>query len=147
MRYATPDLRRAAMRLLAHEAGGDGATSEQLAAASARVLDRLSEHLTQIIGRVGMEALWLRTVKLRRPEFPFLDERVLARENARPGEPIRACLQGQEPDVVREASVVLFATVAGLLVTVIGDRPAWSLLQSAWPDTLRREADPEETEE
>ena len=140
-RYATPRLRRAATRLLAHEAGGDPATSEHLAAASARLLDRLSKHLAQIIGRAGVEALWFRAVKLRKPEFPFLDEGIPARENTGPGTPLRACLQEQEPEVIREVAIMLFATIAGLLANVVGDALAWKLLQSAWPDTLRGEAD------
>ena len=147
MRYASPPLRQAATRWLAHEVGGERATSEHLAAASARLLDRLSAHLAQIVGRAGIEALWLRAVRLRKLDFPFLDERILSSENTRPGESLRACLLEQEPEVIREASVTLFATVAGLLVTVIGDRLAWSLLKGGWPDPLLREDDPQETQE
>ena len=133
--------------MLAHEVGAEPPTSEQLAAASARLLDRLSEHLAQIIGRAGLEALYVRAVKLRKLEFPFLDERILSSENARPGESLRADLLGQAPEVSAEASVALFATVAGLLATVIGDRLTWSLLQGGWPDTLLRDDDPRETQE
>ena len=147
MRYAPPHLRRAATRLLAYEAGGDPATSEHLAAASARLLDRLSKHLAQIIGRAGIEALWFRAMKLRKPGFPFLDERALSWENTGPGERLRGCLQEQEPEVIREAAVMLFATIAGLLATVVGEALAWKLLQSAWPDTLPGEADLQETQE
>jgi hypothetical protein len=147
MKYVTPPLREAATRLLAHEVGGERGTSEHLAAASARLLDRLSEHLAQIIGRIGIEALWRRAVKLRTLDFPFLDERILSSENARPGEALRAYFLEQSPEVIREVSVALFATVAGLLVTVIGDSLAWSLLQGGWPDTLLREDDPQETQE
>jgi hypothetical protein len=81
MRYASPPLRQAATRWLAHEVGGERATSEHLAAASARLLDRLSAHLAQIVGRAGIEALWLRAVRLRKLDFPFLDERILSSEN------------------------------------------------------------------
>lgn len=128
------------------EAGEERATPEYLAAVSARLMERLSEHLAQVIGRAGIEALWLRALKLRKPEFPFLDEPLLSRGHATPGEPLRACLQKQEPDVIREAWVALFATVVGLLATVIGDRLAWTLLQGAWPETLFPDADPKETE-
>jgi len=64
MRYATPRLRRAATRLLAHEAGGEPATSEALAAAAGRLLDRLSARLAEVIGPLGVEAIFLRAVKL-----------------------------------------------------------------------------------
>lgn len=142
MRYATPRLRRLATRLLVHEAGGEPATSETLASASGRLLDRLSLRLAEVIGPSGVEAIFLRAVKVRKPEYPFLDERIVPRERgASLAEPLRACLREQEPDTIQEVSVILFATFAGLLAAVIGDRLAWSLLQQIWPDTLVFEAE------
>jgi hypothetical protein len=141
----TPQLRRTAIGLLVHEVGAERPTSEHLAAASGRLLERMSVHLAEVIGRDGIQALWLRAVKMRKSEFPFLDERLLSRDHVSPGEPLRACLQAQEPDVIREVWGALFATVAGLLTTVIGDRLARALLQGAWPETLFPDTDPEET--
>ena len=147
MRYATPQFRRAATRLLAHEARGERATSAELAAASARVLDRLWKHLARVIGPIGIEALCLRAVRLRKPEFPFLDERILSRENEGPGDPFRARLQEQTPEIVREVSVTLFATIIGLLATVVGEPLARKLVLSAWHDALLDETDLQETQE
>lgn len=148
MRYATPRLRRVATRLLAHEAGGEPATSETLAAASGRLLDRLTQRLTEVIGPDGVRAIFLRAVKLRQPEFAFLNQRIVPRERgASLAESLRACLREQEPDVIQEVSVILFATFADLLATVIGDRLAWSLLQQIWPDSLLPESELQETEE
>jgi hypothetical protein len=147
MKYATLRLRRAATRLLEHEAGGGDASSEDLAAASGRLLDRLSR-LAQVIGHAGVQAIFLRAVKMRQPEFPFFDERIVPRETGGSlGEPLRACLQGQELEVARDATVMLVATFAGLLATVIGDRLAWSLLRDLWPDTLRPEVERQEADE
>jgi hypothetical protein len=39
------------------------------------------------------------------------------------------------------------STFAGLLVTVIGDRLAWSFLRDVWPDTLRPELESLEANE
>lgn len=148
MTYATPGLRRAVTRLLVHDAGGDGARSEDLAAASGRVLDRLSGRLAVIIGRAGVEALFLRAVKLRKADFPFLDERIfLVEQGERAGDALRARLQEREADVITEVTVTLFATVAGLLITLIGERLVWSLLRDLWPETLRSETEPEEARE
>lgn len=148
MKYATPRLRRAATRLLEHEASGGHATSEDLAAASGRLLDRLSQRLAQVIGPAGVQAILLRAVKLRRPEFPFLDERIVPGQNSESlGEALRGCLQELEPEVTRDATVILVATFTGLLVTVIGDRLAWSLLRDLWPDSLLPEVEPQEAEE
>ena len=148
LNYETPRLRRAVTRLLGHETGGDGASSEELAAASGRLLDRLSQRLSVVIGGAGVEALFLRAVKLRKTDFPFLDERMLSRgQDESPGDSLRTRLQGQEADVIREMSVTLFATFAGVLATVIGERLAWSLLQDIWPDTFRSETEVQEAEE
>jgi hypothetical protein len=148
MKYVTPRLHRAVTRLLIHEAGSDVANSQDLAAASGRLLDRLSERLAVVIGRVGVQAILLRAMKLRNIEFPFLDEWIFSREqDGRAGDSLRACLQEQASDTVREASVTLFATFAGLLATVIGEKLAWSLLRDVWPETLRSETEFQEAEE
>ena len=148
MRYATPRLRRAATRLLEHEAGGEQATAEELAAASGRLLDRLSQRLTQIIGPAGVEAILLRTVKMRRIEFPFLGDPLVPGPNHESaGEALRARLRELDPDVIRDASVLLVATFAGVLATVIGERLASSLLRDLWPDTLRLDVEPQEADE
>ena len=148
MRDATPRLRQAVTRLLEHEVGGGDATSEDLAAASGRLLDRLSQRLTQIIGPAGVEAILLRAVEMRRIEFPFLGDPLEPRSNNESaGEALRARLRELDPDVIRDASVILVATFAGVLATVIGERLAWSLLRDLWPDTLRLDVEPQEADE
>jgi hypothetical protein len=147
-RYASAHLRRAATRLLAQETGGAPATSESLAAASGRLLDTLSQRLAQVIGPAGVQSIFLRALRLRKPEFAFLDERIVPSNNRDTlAEPLRVCLQEREPDVIREVWVALFATFVGLLATVIGDRLAWSLLQQIWPDTLLPRTELQETEQ
>ena len=148
MRLVTPRMRRAVTRLVIHEAGGDGANSQDLAAASGRLLDRLSERLSVIIGRAGVEAIFLRAMKVRKVDFPFLDERMFAREqDGHVGDVLRTCLHEQTSDTVREASVMLFATFGGLLATIVGEKLAWSLLRDVWPETLRSETEFEEAQE
>jgi hypothetical protein len=95
-----------------------------------------------------VQAIFLRAVKLCQAEFPFLDERIVpGRNSERPEDDRRAYFQELERDVIRDASVTLVATFAGLLATVIGDRLASSLLRDLWPDTLRPELEPQEAEE
>jgi hypothetical protein len=148
MRYAPPRMRRVAALLLAHEASGQPATSEALVAASGRLLDRLSARLAEVIGPAGVEAIFLRAVKLRTSEFPFLDPRIVAREHGESlADPLRACLRQQTPEVIQAVSVILFATFAGLFSIVVGDRLAWTMLQQIWPDTLLPDTELQETEE
>jgi hypothetical protein len=148
MKYATPGLRRFATRLLELEGGGGQATSSDLADASGRLLDRLSQRLAQVIGPAGVEAIFLRAVKLRKAEFPFLGERIVpGGTGERLGEALRDRLRGQSPEVAREATVILVATFAGLLAILIGDRLAWGVLREVWPDTLQPGVEPQEAEE
>ena len=148
MRYANPRLRRVAARLLAHEAGDEPASSESLAAASARLLDRLAYRVALVVGPVGVQAIFSRAVKLWKHEFAFLDERVSppARDDIFI-EPLRACLREQQPAVIQEVSEILFATFVGLLTTIIGDRLTWSLLEQIWPDALLLDTELPEAEE
>lgn len=148
MRYATPHLRRIASRLIAHETDAEPATSESWAAASGRLVDELSQRLAQVIGHAGTRAVFLRAVNLCKPDFPFLDGCIVAVERDEGlAEPLRLCLQPQTPEVINAVSVTLFATFAGLLATVIGDRLALTLLQQIWPDLVLVEADLQETDE
>jgi hypothetical protein len=48
--------------------------------------------------------------------------------------------------MIREVTVTLFATFAGLLANVVGDRLTWSLLEQIWPDALLSRTGLEETE-
>lgn len=147
-RSTTPALRRAAARLLALEQGAAPATSETLAAASGRLLDQLSQRLALVIGPAGVRAILRRAVKLRNADFAFLDERMVGSDSsASVAEPFRARLQEQEPDVIREVTVALFATVTGLLASLIGDTLTWSLIEQIWPEAFPPRTERQETGE
>jgi hypothetical protein len=128
--YETPELRRVVSQLLALETAGAPATSETLADASGRLLDKLSRRLGQVIGPAGVRAILLRAVKLRTSEFAFLHESTVPSDSRTSfAETLGACLREQEPAVIRDASVTLFVTFTGLLANLVGDKLTWSLLQ------------------
>jgi hypothetical protein len=133
----TPRLRHAATQLLAHEAGEERVTSEQLAAASARLLDRLLAGLGQVLGHAGARAVFLRALKIQRAESPFLGGvGDFGRKDDDLSEQLRACLQSRDPETIKDVSEALFATAAGLLVALIGETLAWRLLQGVSPGTF-----------
>ena len=145
-RYATPPLRRAAVRLLELETGTASATAGTVAAASGRVLDQLLRRLALVIGSAGVRAILRRAVKLRNAEFAFLDEHVVPDDSrANLAEPLRVRLQEQEPDVIREVTVALFTTVTGLLAGLIGDKLTWSLIEQGWPEAFLPRTERQET--
>ena len=117
--------------------GAAPATAGTLAAASGRLLDQLSQRLALVIGPAGVRAILRRAVKLRKADFAFLDERMVSSDSsASLAEPFRVRLQEQEPDVIREVTVALFATVTGLLAGLIGDTLTWNLIEQIWPEAF-----------
>lgn len=142
-------LRRILLRCLANEGGGDQAPSAARAVAAGRLLERMVERLSFVIGSLGVRALLLRALALSRREFAFLDgEHLVPLERSDGlGEPLRACLEAQAPDVVTKATLTVFTTVVDLLVSAIGSRLAWNLLRDVWPDSLRPDIEPQENEE
>ena len=107
--------------------------------------DPLTHRVADVIGPAGVHAIFLRAVKLRKLEFAFLDECIIPREGL--AESLRDCLRKQDPEVIQKVAVILFATFAGLLATVVGEHLSWSLLQQIWPDTLLSETELQEAEE
>lgn len=147
MQYVTPRSRQLATRLLGSD-GGERTTAGQCAESSGRLLDRLWQGLAEVVGSAGVRALLLRALRVAKPECPFLDERIASgAPGESPGRLLRACLAQHEPDVIRNASVTLFATFASLLTTLIGERLAWRLLENACVATVLPEAKPKEADE
>src|SRR5207245_3763561 len=81
----TPAQRDRAMRLLAHEAGGDESATA-LAIAAERMCQRLSRHSGKVLGVDTFYALLARALALVKPDFPFLESVAV--------EPSQTCLIG-----------------------------------------------------
>jgi hypothetical protein len=131
---APPDV-EAAKRLLAHAEAGRG--GEDMAVAAGRVHERLTRRLSPLIGDAGMRALFARTVKLVRPEFPCFEGLVVGTEaSASPAavnDQLVACLTGLEQGVAAEACAALYGTLLALLTALIGERLVAQILRSAFP--------------
>ena len=133
--------RRLALKVLAHHAGAN-ADAEAVAAAALRAYDHLARVSAQLIGQAGVDALTGRALHLAQQEYPWL---VYTREPEQPEAPfsqIVVCLTRQDPAVASEAAGAVFGTLAGLLVTFIGEPLTMQLLRKAWPDAFS--ADPAE---
>lgn len=115
-----------ARRLLANEGSAGGA--DECVTAAGRVYDKLQAQLGPLVGAAGVQALLVRSVKLTREEFSFLEVDVLKGSTK-----LRASLQAQDPAVVTESAAALFATFFALLTTFIGERLTTQALRSAWP--------------
>ena len=116
-----------ARRLLAHE--GASAAAHESATAAGRVYDKLHVHLAPLVGKAGVQALFVRSAKLAQGEFACLAEASFHENSAK----LRKCLEAQDPAVARESAAALFGTFFDLLTTFIGERLTTQALRSAWP--------------
>jgi hypothetical protein len=136
-------LRKLALKVLAQHAGS-AADAEALAAAARRAYDDLARVSAPLIGQVGVEALTGRALHLAQREYPWLAQTREPEQAERPFTEVIACLERQDPAVAIEAAGAVFATLTGLLVTLIGEPLTARLLQQAWPDAFS-DASTEET--
>ncbi len=146
MKAPTTAQLNAARRLLAREAQ-EAESAEERATAARRVCETIVAHLSTLVGPSAARALFARSVKLSAPDFPCLGKVDLAVERA-PNLPeqLEACLRGENPDAVTEASLALYATLLALLGTLIGERLTSEVLRDSWPVFRVSSAPKEETE-
>jgi hypothetical protein len=139
MEQASDVLPDAAERLLAFEVGGELRNVEDGTAAAARIYEKLYRHLAPIVGEIGVEALFTRTVNLTKRAFHGLQEI----DTKGPAEVVlrQLCdyLKRQTPATITEIVTAQIATFVGLLSTFIGEGLTWKLLRNAWPEALPNE--------
>lgn len=130
MRAVDPMLRALARRVVDHELA---AASRDLPAAGDRVLARLGEILSGLIGPAGLRALVLRSIHLTRAEHPWISPRDGEGEAVIALDDLRASVSREGEDGVREGIVALVANLVDLLCTFIGRGMTVRLVQRAWP--------------
>lgn len=127
----TPDLAAAARQLLASE-GRDDAT---MAARVARACERLTVHLSRLVGLTGIRTLFHRSVVLASAKFAWLVDGTGGKSG--PGEDpfgqLHARIAPQDPETAVEAFVLVLSTFVGLLSRLIGKDLVWQLLHEVWP--------------
>jgi hypothetical protein len=98
---------------------------------SIALLQNLSKSLSHVIGDDGFNSLLFRTAHRTGHDYPWLrfDPRTL------PADPefaaLRRCLEGQQPDEARAASMRLFSTFIDVLASLIGAHLTTLILNSA----------------
>lgn len=126
---------------------GLGAGAEDPAVAAGRVYERLARRLSPLVGEAGMRALFARSVKLVKPEFPCLDGVTINTEvpasGDAPTEQLVACLRTVDAAVAAGAAGALYATLLGLLTALIGDHLVQQILKSAFPAIDQNEKETE----
>lgn len=119
--------------LLAHEGAGDSAYA--WATAAARVYDNLHAYLDPLLGVAGVQALLVRSARMARGEFAWLEVAALGDSTK-----LCECLQAQDLAVASGSAVALFDNFFALITAFIGERLTSQVLRSAWPTFDEKES-------
>ena len=127
----TINLAAAAREILAFEGRDDATTADRVAHAC----ERLTVHLSRLVGLNGIRTLFHRSVVLASAKFPWLVDAAGGKDG--PGEDpfelLRERIAPQDPEVAVSAFVLVLTTFVGLLSRLIGEALVWRLLHEVWP--------------
>ena len=132
----TKDHLETARRLL-EQKGGGSSNPNQRAEAAGSVYETLFRSLAPVIGAAGVRALFARSVKLTKTEFPCLGEVVVVVDSSEGNielvQQLHGCLSKLEPHAVLQVTTGLYANLLSLLANFIGEQLAWQITKGAFP--------------
>jgi hypothetical protein len=126
----TPDAAIAAKRLLA--AAPDTTDSKAIAAHATVICQTFAQHVSRLVGELGVLTLFARTLSLASSAFPCVAKARPAGTET-PYEALRRCLEQEAPDAAMECAIHVFQTFIQLLERFIGPALVTSLLHEVWP--------------
>ena len=128
-------LRQLALKILAHRSGS-GVGAEAFLASVRCAYDDLARVAIPLIGQAGVDALAGRALYLAQQEYSWL---VDADEPEDANDRIAQAMVRAEPldpAVATEGAAAVFAILAGLLITFIGEPLTRGLMRKAWPEAF-----------
>lgn len=126
----TTDVRKRLVKLI----GSRARSGEDVAAAARGVYDDLAVVLVPLVSEAGFEALIVRALQLAQREFPPGEAPGHDENDATPFGEIGRWLSRQDVRDAIDAAAAMFAAVAAVLGTLIGDSLTTRYLRKAWPD-------------
>ena len=136
MSRATPQLRKFAEHLIAHEAK-ERKSSASPSGRAFTVVEKLRPHLTNLMGMAGFRALLARSLTLAAAEVVWLRAVQLNTDGSWENLDERGAQVG--PADFLEARVVALAQLIGLLVAFIGKNLTLRLVGEIWPGLSLKE--------
>lgn len=135
---AAPESFGAVARKLLASAGGDSDdAASKMAARAVEAVERLTQHLAQLVGETGVRALLARSVALSSTTFPWLASTIsIVRPADVPWASLRAAMEKQDPRTIHEAFGALLSTFVELLARLIGEGLVAHLLHDVWPEVF-----------
>jgi hypothetical protein len=120
------ELLHAAVRRTVLEGAGDRPDAVAVARSTVATWRQLDARLAPVIGKRGVEVLFVRATHLSSRSFPWLGGNRDAVGN--PLETLRGRLESREGPVAADAACTVLVTFAALLATLIGDSLSKRLL-------------------
>ena len=113
--------------------------AEKVVDAAIKLWEQMAAQIILIIGKDGFHALYVRSLFLSQPKFPWLapPPQLSPQTDHRFGE-LKMCFEGQTPEEISAANSLLLITFADILATLIGEELTATILHSAWGDALTR---------
>jgi len=112
---------------------GDDAPRSIVAALAVQRFDELARYLAQLVGEIGVRALFARSVASARSTYPWI---AATAPSGPPWAALRGAMERQEPRAIRDAFAGLLSTFVELLARLIGDGLARRLLHDVWPEVF-----------
>lgn len=104
--------------------------SAAVAVGAARACQMLAQHVSRLVGELGVRTLFDRSIHLASTSFVCL----ATAGNAADGfEVVRVCLEQEDPTTAVEAATHVLVTFVGLLERFIGPTLVANLMHEVWP--------------
>lgn len=113
---------------------GPGADATVIAAAAQRLCEQLAQHVTPLIGGLGVAAIYGRSLHLTQRQFPALATIPASGDLGGLFADGRRSLEHQEPAVAAAAAVAVLVTFTDVLASLIGENLTTRLVRETWPD-------------
>ena len=113
---------------------GNDASPAMVAGAVVQRFEELARYLVQLVGDLGVRALFARSVADTRTAYPWLT--VPPTDSDPPWVALRGVLERQDPRMIRNAFVALLAEFLELFARLIGEGLVRRLLHDVWPEVF-----------
>lgn len=117
--------------------------TEKVADVAIGLWERMATQIVSIVGESGFNSLYARSVFLMQPKFPWLATCLLSPQTDHRFTGLTTCFEGQMPEQVSEANILLLITFTDILAVLIGEQLTTSILRLAWGDNASDSADKE----
>jgi hypothetical protein len=133
------DIGRAVRQLLAGKPG-EGTSRQQVADRALQACERLANHLSRLIGEMGAQMLFERSIAIASAEFPWLRAAPASTTQPATLSALRHALEQQPPETITDAFAAILSTLVDLLKRLIGDGLVERVLSEVWPTVFAYEA-------